>query len=171
MLCDGRDHEYTLQFIIVFGLVDAGCASEDKALKLLDSAATGAHQRLEKIQAEIKANPAHPWAGDYFTGDGLGVNVSLTIAPNSGYVFEWHSCLGLYDRNYGPIQCTSNVIRLSFTFENKREGFEGISQELVPIQWGPRSYLVSTDDIIGFCNNVNQGTEPRKGAHGLYLLR
>ena len=36
-------------------------------------------------------------------------------------------------------------------FPNKREGFQGIAEEFVPIAWGDREYLVPADDIVGFC--------------------
>ena len=32
-------------------------------------------------------------------------------------------------------------------------------------------YLVPSDGIVGFCNEVNDGSEPRKGVHGFFLLR
>lgn len=124
-----------------------------------------------KIEAEIKKLGDHQWAGDYYEGDGLGENVTLVIAPESGYLFEWHGCLGLYDRNYGAVTWDKGNIRLSFTFKNERKGFEGIAEQFTPIAWGDRKYLVPSDDIVGFCNEVNQGNEPRQGVHGRYLLR
>jgi hypothetical protein len=66
---------------------------------------------------------------------------------------------------------TDGRIRLSFTFENQREGFQGIAPELIPISWGSRRYLIPGDDLVGFCNNINQGREPRMGSHGFHLLR
>src|SRR6185436_12407323 len=103
--------------------------------------------------------------------DGLGVNMSLSISPKSGFVFEWHGCLGLYDRNYGAVTLTNERVHLSFTFENKQQGFQGIASDLIPIPWGKRRYLVPADEMVGFCNHVNDGTEPRDGIHGSELLR
>ncbi len=99
------------------------------------------------------------------------MNTSLILAPSSGYVFEWHGCLGLYDRNYGAVTPEGRKLGLSFAFENVREGFRGIAPEFVVIPWGPRVYLVPADDVIGFCNDVNTGAEPRTDIHGEYLLR
>ena len=124
-----------------------------------------------QIREEIKTLGNHAWAGEYYFGDGLGVNVSLILAPKSGYLFEWHGCMGLYDRNYGAVAWTKGRLRLSFTFPNKRQGFQGIAEEFVPIAWGDRKYLVPADDIVGFCNAVNDGFQSRKGMHGFYLLR
>jgi hypothetical protein len=127
--------------------------------------------RQEKILAEIKKLGTHDWAGDYFAGDGLGVNTSLILSPQSGYVFEWHGCLGLYDRNYGNVVYTNSRIHLSFKFENNRKGFQGVAPEFIPVKWGGRQYLIPADEIIDFCNNINEGREPRINAHGFYLLR
>jgi hypothetical protein len=124
-----------------------------------------------QIREEIKSLGNHAWAGDYYWGDGLGANVSLMLAPKSGYVFEWHGCVGVYDRNYGAVTWTKDRIRLSFTFPNERKGFQGIAEEFIPIAWGDRKYLIPADDIVGFCNKVNAGDEPRKDMHGRYLLR
>jgi hypothetical protein len=125
----------------------------------------------QEISAEIASLKDHPWAGKYYEGDGLGVNVSLAIAPKSGYVFEWHGCMGLYDRNYGTAQWKDGEIQLSFTFKNERKGFQGIAEKLIPVAWGPRKYLIPADSVIEFCNEVNEGREPRRGMHGMCLLR
>ena len=123
------------------------------------------------IQKELVGLPDHPWAGNYYEGDGMGENIALAIAPVAGYVFEWHGCMGLYDRNYGSVACENGKLRLSFTFKNERKGFQGIAKEFIPVPWGQRTYLVPADDVIGFCNAVNGGMEPRDDLHGRYLLR
>src|SRR5262245_11234809 len=97
-----------------------------------------ANLKRDQIRAEVEKLGAHPWAGEYYAGDGLGVNTVVLLAPKAGYVFEWHGCLGLYDRNYGPVAEKDGKLSLSFTFENSREGFHGIAPELVPVSWGAR---------------------------------
>lgn len=139
--------------------------------KFSDTAETTAKEQKERIRAAARALTNHPWAGEYYSGDGLGVNVSLFLAPGAGYVFEWHGCMGLYDRNYGDIAETNGRIRLSFTFKNERKGFQGIAEEFTPVPWGDRQYLIPSDDVMEFCNRVNGGTEPRDGVHGRHLLR
>src|SRR5438128_6024543 len=148
----------------------AAAADSDQA-KQSRAAERTAKSMRKKILAEVKRLAEHEWAGEYYAGDGLGVNTSLSIAPKSGFVFEWHGCLGLYDRNYGAVVSTNNRLRLSFTFENQQKGFQGIAPELIPVRWGDRRYLVPADDVVGFCNRVNDGSEPRDGAHGFFLLR
>ncbi len=123
------------------------------------------------ISEEIRTIGSHEWAGNYYYGDGQGVNAHLIVAPQSGYLFQWRGCLGLYDRNYGAITSDKGRLRLSFTFPNKRSGFQGIAEELIPIAWGNRMYLVPSDDIVGFCNHVNEGLEPRNRLSGSYLLQ
>ncbi len=139
--------------------------------KYTDQAEKTANKLRQEIEAEIKDLGKHEWAGEYYCGDGLGVNVSLMLAPKTGYIFEWHGCLGLYDRNYGTVSWSNDRIHLSFTFENKQEGFQGIAEKFIPISWGDRKYLIPADDIVGFCNNVNKGSEPRAELHGNYLIR
>ena len=77
--------------------------------------------------------------------------------------------MGLYDRNYGAVTWTNDSIRLSFTFENNRKGFQGIAPELIPVSWESREYLIPADEVVGFCNAINEGREPRKNIHGAYL--
>lgn len=146
-------------------------ADDRDEAKYTEKAEKSAMRWRERILAAAAALTNHPWAGAYYAGDGLGVNVSLLLAPGAGYVFEWHGCLGLYDRNYGAITETNGRIRLSFTFTNERKGFQGIAEEFIPVAWGARVYLIPSDDVVGFCNKVNEGTEPRDAPHGFYLLR
>lgn len=160
-----------LQIILALLLVSTAVAADPWQAKHSASAERRANSKRQVIHAEIKRLGDHEWAGEYYAGDGLGMNTSLAIAPHSGYVFEWHGCVGLYDRNYGAVAWTNGRICLSFTFENQRKGCQGIAPELIPVSWGGRHYLIPADDLVGFCNCVNEGLEPRNDSHGLYLLR
>src|SRR4030095_1837931 len=66
-------------------------------------------ERGRRIRAELLNLPKHAWAGDYYRGDGLGVNVSLLIAPEAGFVFTWDGCLGRYDWNYGNVRVVAGT--------------------------------------------------------------
>jgi hypothetical protein len=138
--------------------------------RFLPAAAEEAQARELRISDEL-GELGHPWAGRYYCGDGRGENVTLLLAPRSGYVFEWRGCMGLYDRNYGPITERDGRLELGFAFENPQDGWRGIAPVLVPVTWGARRYLVPADDVIGFCNEINMGAEPRTDMHGSYLLR
>jgi hypothetical protein len=123
------------------------------------------------IDQELKSLHEHPWAGHYYYGDGLGVNVRLDLAPRSGFVFTWHGCLGLYDLNYGKVEETGGQVKLVFKFPNDQKGFQGIASELIPVLWGARHYLIPADGIVDFANAINAGFEPRSGLQGRFLLR
>jgi hypothetical protein len=131
-----------------------------------------AKSMCDQIRAEIAGLGEHPWAGEYYSGDGLGVSQTILVAPKAGYVFEWHGCLGLYDRNYGSVTEKGGRLTLSFAFPNPRNGMKAaISVEMIPLRWGERHYLLPADDVADFCNKVHQGWEPRRGAYGLFFLR
>ncbi|MHC4756090.1 MAG: hypothetical protein ACYTBP_13210 [Planctomycetota bacterium] len=161
----------TFLLIVMMLCAVMGCSKDPDSQKYSENAEKNAKRLREEIRSEIKVLGRHDWAGEYYQGDGLGANISFSIAPKSGYVFEWHGCLGLYDRNYGAVTWSSGCLRLSFAFKNKREEFAGIAEEFIPVSWGGRKYLVPSYDMIGFCNKVNSGSEPRESLHGRYLLR
>lgn len=159
----------TASLILVLVGLSIAAAQEDE--KKSASASITINSKRQEILAEIKKLDGHEWAGVYYAGDGLGVNTSLEIAPESGYVFQWHGCLGLYDQNYGAVSWKDGQLGLSFTFENKRRGFQGIASKLLPVSWGSRIYLIPADDIVAFCNNINEGQEPRNSEYGNFFLR
>jgi hypothetical protein len=137
------------------------------------AAESQAHDRTNKIQAEIASlGVDHAWAGSYYEGDGLSENVTLRIAPAAGFVYEWQGCMGLYDRNFGTVSERDGRLVLSFHFPNKQgNAIAGLAQELVPIRWGDRHYLVALDAIERFCADINSGEEPRRTVQGEYLMR
>src|SRR5256885_5650535 len=142
--------------------------------KLTDASIAASEEQTKRIQLELRHLKNHDWAGEYFFGDGLGVNVSLALAPDSGFVFSWRGCLGLYDLNYGEVEFSDGTIKLRFKYPNKRVGFEGIAPEFLPVRWGKRRYLVALDRMVDFTNAINAGTEPNTlfgGQSGRFLLR
>ena len=153
-------------------LVRANDSAEQELFELKRSESmTAKTETLRKqIHKEVSTLGNDHWAGSYYYGDGLGVNVSLDLAPKAGFVFEWRGCMGVYDRNYGTVEEKDGIINLNCELENKREGFQGIDTKLVLIKWGERRYLIGTDQIVDFCNAVNSGDEPRMGCHGFFLL-
>ncbi len=134
-------------------------------------AKAGSERKEELINQELETLKDHPWAGKYYYGDGLGVNVSLSLAPKSGFVFTWNGCLGLYDLNYGDVGEADRRIRFVFKYPNVRKGFQGIAPELLPVAWGDRHYLIPADKVVDFANAINAGFEPRNNVHGRFLLR
>ena len=159
--------QVTIFLLLTRTAVAAGRAND----KFSENAAATANTLRERILAEIKQLGDHDWAGEYYEGDGLGVNISLAVAPKAGYVFEWHGCVGVYDRNYGSLAWANDRIRLSFTFDGKTQGVQEMAPEFTPVRWGKRRYLIPANDLVGFCNKINAGEEPRADVHGSYLLR
>ncbi|MCA9253864.1 MAG: hypothetical protein R3E58_07045 [Phycisphaerae bacterium] len=157
---------------VVASAQESGGRDSQRDKKFSDATKSEWNDRHERIQHEIESLPNHEWAGSYYHGDGLGVNASLTMAPSNGFVFVWTGCMGVYDRNYGDVTFTDQgTIQLTFEFVNDEKGFQGVSPEFMPIAWGERHYLIEPDRVIGFCNSVNSGREPREGARGFYFLR
>jgi hypothetical protein len=116
-------------------------------------------------------SPVEAVAGDYYFGDGLGVNCSLTIKREGRFSFGWRGCLGVYDQNTGEAKVEAGHVILRPERPNVREGFRGTATDLIPVRWGERLYLIPETERREFCNRVNQGTEPRDRPHGRFYLR
>jgi hypothetical protein len=87
-----------LPLFLVLVLGCRGIAGDSEQAKHSAIADSAANSKRQSILEEIRKLQDHEWAGEYYTGDGLGANISLAIAPKSGYVFEWDGCMGLYDK-------------------------------------------------------------------------
>lgn len=131
---------------------------------------SGIVSRREKaIRKELKSPHLDEWSGRYYYGDGLGTNVVLLYARESGFVFTLHGCLGLYDQNYGDVTLESGRLQLAPKLPN--DPSKGFSVDFYRVRWGARHYLISSDEIVQFANSVNAGFEPRKYPHGRFLLK
>jgi hypothetical protein len=157
--------------LLLLCISTTGHAEEEADPKTSPEAEKIATERRAAIEKELSGLGDHEWAGQYYFGDGLGVNISLSLAPTSGYLFEWHGCLGLYDRNYGAVTHERDRVRLQFTFPNKQQGFQGISSEFLPVRWGARHYLIPIRGMVDFCNAVNDGSESHGRTSSRFLLR
>lgn len=51
-----------------------------------------------------------------------------------------------------------------------RRGFAGFPDKVVPIRWDERRYLIPTDDLVAFVNDINLNREPRASHFGGFLL-
>lgn len=157
--------------VACFLLLPSQFASDKDAKKFSKKSKANLETEKTLIRQEIETLKAHPWAGQYYYGDGLGVNVDLSVAPKSGFAFTWNGCLGLYDLNYGDVVETDGRIRLVFKLSNERKGFQGMAPEFLPVVWGDRHYLIPVDEVVKFANAINAGFEPRQGAGGRFLLK
>jgi len=167
----------TLIFLLVIFLagvcmkINAQIEGPERDAKVSTGSIEASSAREDRIKKELEGLKDHPWAGEYYYGDGLGVNVRLTIAPKSGFAFTWSGCMGLYDLNYGEINESNGRIKLLFEHPNKREGFQGIASELIPVLWGERHYLIPSDKMVEFTNAVNAGFEPCTMFCSSFLLK
>jgi hypothetical protein len=141
----------------------ASIAERDKLEKEIE-------QHMAKIKAEAAGLKNHPWAGEYFEGDGLGTNIRLLVSPVAGVAATWHGCLGLYGAKSGAIQQNENgVLKFSFDEEGKK-GFGDFDTEMLPVRWGERHYLIPEKRLADFSADINFGNEPRDEIYGVYPL-
>ena len=129
------------------------------------------NERNRAIEGELAKIKDHPWAGEYYHGDGTGVNITVSLAPTNGFTFRWDGCLGAYGRNFGTVEVQNGWLQLSPARPNEAKPFCDLSMPFVPVGWGQRKYLVATNQMIQFCNAINGGFEPRDSAWGMFLLK
>lgn len=129
--------------------------------------------RVGAINQELASlKGKHDWAGEYYFGDGLGANLKLHIAPQTGFAVTWHGCMGLYGANEGQVKLEPDgVLALDFRWKNLIGGFGQFPRRVLPVRWGERHYLVDADRIIEFINSIHQGMEPRGNTLGMHFLR
>jgi hypothetical protein len=167
--------------LVVLGDVPLGYAfapspASPQAANSQDSATQRAFEHAVEAQraAIAKENAATPkvaWAGDYYFGDGLGQNVSLSLAPVSGVAATWQGCLGTYAANKGRVlpQADGSLL-MEYEQPNDQRMF-GFADHLVPVAWGERMYMIPKKDLPAFASAVNLGDEPRNDAQGSFLMR
>jgi hypothetical protein len=129
--------------------------------------------RVNAIQQELAVlGSGHEWAGEYYFGDGLGANLSLHLAPQTGFAVTWHGCMGLYGANEGQVKVAADgVLNLDFRWKNLSGRFANFPKRLLPVRWGDRHYLADADNLARFVNAIHAGSEPRNHAHGGLFLR
>lgn len=126
-------------------------------------------RRDEKIQRELETIDEDSIWGAYYKGDGLGWNVLLFIAPESGATYTWYGCHGTYDANHGSVvEVDGRTIRLDLAVNPKRNktwspagpGYVSryMSDEWCVVDWGDRRFMIPSSQMIPFCNDVNFGS-------------
>src|SRR5687768_12593658 len=131
---------------------------------------TDVDARFEIVRAEAQQETEHDWAGTYFQGDGLGLNVSMVLAPQEGVAARWNGCLGRYGSNHGGIvREADGSLRFQFKHPNPA-GFGGFPDNALPVRWADHHYLIPRAELVEFVNAINRGYEPRARAHGWFLL-
>jgi hypothetical protein len=126
----------------------------------------------KSIRAELLEPNLPDWAGDYYHGDHLGENVTLSIAPRSGFAYVSSGDLGVYDLNYGEVEFADGKLKLKLKYPNDHKNIHGIDESFLPIRWGVRHYLIPADSVVKFANEINWGAEPNvsNGGDSYYFL-
>ncbi|MEO7717107.1 MAG: hypothetical protein ABIY70_12960 [Capsulimonas sp.] len=87
----------------------------------------------------------------------------LTLEENGGFHYEhWMdiSRTPVYSNN-GTYRINRGVLRLfpnHSTINNGHHETE-METEYYPVHWGKRHYLINSDDMVQFCNSVNDATQ------------
>ena len=110
-------------------------------------------------------------AGEYLSGDGLGVNWSLSLRPSGTFRFTWNGCLGLYADVRGRATLDGGTLTLQPGRLPDGEFAADLPLTLQVVRWGSRIYLVPPDKTPKFENAINLAFEPRQQVHGRFLLR
>src|SRR3954452_4962063 len=130
-----------------------------------------AKQMSERLKAEASTNRSHAIAGQYYQGDGLGANLTLTIGSSGEYTFFWYGCLGLYHLNYGTLTFDGTAIDLHPSIPRLEGDNLPVDLHLVRVPWGKRTYLIAPDRMKLFAGLVNETFEPRLDLHGMTYLK
>ena len=93
---------------------------EEKGL-FLDRDDNKIQKLQEPIEIELKTLSDHPWAGEYYLGDGLDNNY-MSIAPHAGFLYMHRGDIGLCYANYGAVVERDGKLRLSFRSRMRRIG-------------------------------------------------
>lgn len=115
-------------------------------------------------------------AGEYYRGDGLGVNWMLELTPDGRYSFLWSGCLGVYEKDWGYYRLKDGKVQLSQAKpplkprESGKPWIERVPTGLRLIRWGTRRYLIPDEEKQAFCEAVRTGREPRTGSRGRFFL-
>src|SRR5262245_16434883 len=94
-----------------------GCSREDADADRPKSRQWTAADReaaMAPVKRELAAGATEPWAGEYFEGDGLGVNVPFAVAPKAGFASSLTGCMGLYRVVRGSVTATGDELLLTF---------------------------------------------------------
>ncbi|HKO56856.1 MAG TPA: hypothetical protein VJ276_13360 [Thermoanaerobaculia bacterium] len=118
----------------------------------------------------LPAAAATDVAGSYYQGDGLGLNWGLVLDADHSFAFKWRGCLGVYGSAHGQWRLEGD--RLHLIAKGQPDGMaERMPLEYVVVRWGPRTYLVEAEEVVAFCNLINQKWEPRDESFGMVYLR
>lgn len=143
-------------------------AKEEPAIKARQSRIDAELATLDRATLK-ESDWAKEWAGVYYTGDGLGVNLSIHIAPTAGISFLNYGCLGLYSGDHGDVvEALPDGLILKLLFGSAQNSF--LSERMYFVRWGREHFLVPDRQLIQFVNNYNEGGHARACMFGIPRL-
>lgn len=111
--------------------------------------------------------------GDYYFGDGRGVNCSLSIQEDYRFTFQWTGCRGENDKNEGTWKLVGDTVVVSPKAPNRHEGFKGMDTRFVPVVWKSRLYLVDEFQAPCFVARLEERSNEvywKNNIHGLWYV-
>lgn len=147
----------------------------DECYARLQAEESTIHAQIDLIEREIEviqysgdseAPWGADWAGEYYTGDGLGVNVTIYLAPMTGIAYRNYGCMGLYDADYGTIvESLPDGLHVNLALGAECGSF--LRDRLYFVCWGDRKYLVPENRMLDVVNAYNQGGYSRSRLGGV----
>jgi hypothetical protein len=97
---------------------------------------------------------------------------TLNIEAEGSYAFAWTGWPpGSNEKSEGSVKMVNSWLTLTPNKQRIPLGFPSTPTRFLPVRWGARTYLLTKDEIVDFCNSINHGTEPRNSASGSFCLR
>jgi hypothetical protein len=161
---------------LAVGVLSAATPASDKPAHSVEAekphVPAGFDRRQQAIDERLAAGNLPAWAGRYYEGEGLGVYIDLWIAPDVGATMTWRGHFGLLNADHGTVVESANgSIRIHYAKQNEATRYFRFPDELVPIAWADRQYLIPPDRIAEFASAINHRDEPRPTMGGRFLLR
>lgn len=115
-------------------------------------------------------------AGTYNRSFGF-VGDSLTIKSSAKFSIEGWTCVSSW-KEFGIVNGSAQSLTLltqesqfNLATRMRDAGSRVPPAQLIPVAWGDLLYLVHSDGMLDFCNEINLGLEPRNGAIGETYLK
>lgn len=150
---------------ILCGALVVGCSEEQ------ETEAVAELESQSNLEQEPARQPRREWAGEYWRGDGLGDSMNLVLGREGMFQLEILGCERLPAHILGEIEEGQGKILLTPSEVAPELHNVAWPLTLEVVVWGNRRYLVESDEIVGFCNEVNCRMEPRRGRWGSFFLR
>jgi hypothetical protein len=110
-------------------------------------------------------------AGEYFFGDGRGMNKSLVLSPDGRALLTWSADDRGRSEDNGRAEVTGQQLVIYGSSSQSNRGIRSADCRFNVVRWGKRVYLIPSDRMLSFCNAINLGLEPRADMHGQFFLR